>query len=42
MSENYAGFNHVNTVCPLKLFIAFNLRNKEKFQRANVTAIRVC
>ena len=37
-----AGLNRVNTVCPLKLFIVYNLRNIDKFQRANVTVISVC
>ena len=44
-SDNFlkaAGLNRVNTVCLLKLFIVYNLRNIGKFQRANVTVISVC
>lgn len=44
-SDNFimaAVLNRVNTVCPLKLFIVYNLRNIDKFQRANVTVISVC
>ena len=44
-SDNFikaAGLNRKNTVCPLKLFSVYNLRNIDKFQRANVTVITVC
>ena len=44
-SDNFikaAGLNLVNKVCPLKLFIVYNVRNIDKFQRANVTVISVC
>lgn len=44
-SDNFikaAGLNRVNKVCPLKLFIVYNVRNIDKFQRANVTVISLC